>query len=755
MAALSKVPSRLVIDAAKLARYVEDCVPEIKSLIGASFEPNVHYFTHGESNPTYLLEWNNDKKVVLRRKPPGKLLKNAHRIDREFKVMKALSTVGFPVPHPIHYCSNPDVIGTEFFLMEYIEGRVFRDVSLPEISPEERQAIYTAATSTLAQLHSYNIDALGLADFGRIEDYSKRQIDVWKGNYLAATKEPASEVLKLAEWLEKNIPKQHHTGIVHGDFRLGNLIFHPREPRVVGVLDWEICSLGDTLADVGFTTMIHLPLVTPLSIGEEVPGIPSTEQMTRIYAAIRNIPHPIPHLAFYQALSCFRMASILQGVVTRGRQGNASSENALAFEPMVAPLAEAGLAFVDKASKTDITTMLPYSQRARRVLGEVKEFITEKILPVEKDFLEYMEKAEDKWSIPPMLETLKKEAKEAGLWNLFLPGVSGFTQLEYAVMAEQMGYCPLSSEVFNCSAPDTGNMEVLYLYGSEEQKEKWLKPLLEGTIRSCFSMTEPAVASSDATNISCSIVRDGNEYIVNGHKWWSSGAGDPRCKFSIVMGVSNPDGDRMRRHSMIIVPLDTPGVEKIRPLSVFGYLDNPHGHLEIKFNNVRVPASNLIGGEGRGFEIAQGRLGPGRIHHCMRLIGMAERALDLMTDRSLNRKAFGKLLVEKQLVRSSIAHSRVEIDQARMLVLNTAYFVDTLGSKGARTQIAAIKVAVPNMTCKVVDRAIQIFGAQGLSQDSILGHMYAGARSLRIADGPDAVHLETIAKEVFKSRAKL
>jgi alkylation response protein AidB-like acyl-CoA dehydrogenase len=364
---------------------------------------------------------------------------------------------------------------------------------------------------------------------------------------------------------------------------------------------------------------------------------------------------------------------------------------------------------------------------------------------------------DQQWVVPPIMEELKKNAQEWGLWNLFLPGLSGFSQLEYAPMAEEMGRCPFASEVFNCSAPDTGNMEVLYLYGNEEQKREWLQPLLEGKIRSCFGMTEPAVASSDATNIQCTIIpsNHGDHYVVNGIKWWTSGAGDPRCAVAIVMGVTNPDADRLHRHSMILVPMATPGVRKIRPLTVFGYNDSPHGHYEVEFDQVKVPARNLILGEGRGFEIAQGRLGPGRIHHCMRTIGLSERALELMTQRAVSRRAFGHRLAWHQTVRVGIAESRLEIDQTRLLVLRAAHAIDTLGTKAARKEIAGIKVVVANMGCRVIDRAIQIFGGAGVSNDTPLASWYAGVRSLRIADGPDIVHLETVAKEELKHQSKL
>lgn len=382
-------------------------------------------------------------------------------------------------------------------------------------------------------------------------------------------------------------------------------------------------------------------------------------------------------------------------------------------------------------------------------LPKVKQFIEEEVIPVEKKIYEQEKTGSDRWQPHEELEPLKEEAKKRGLWNLFLPDSelgAGLSNFEYAHLAEQMGRTTFASEVMNCSAPDTGNMEVLVRYGSKEQQDQWLKPLLNGEIRSAFGMTEPGVASSDATNMEAKAELVDGQWVINGEKWWTSGAGDPRCKIIIFMCVTNPDNDRHRRHSMILVPMDTPGVEVKRMMHVFGYDDAPHGHAHIKFNNVKVPYENVILGEGRGFEIAQGRLGPGRIHHCMRAIGAAEVALEMMCDRGTKRTAFGKELVRLGGNFDVIANSRIEINQARLLTLQAAWMMDKYGNKHAASEIAQIKVVAPNVACNVIDRAIQMHGGGGVSQDFPLAKMYSFMRCLRLADGPDEVHRRSVAR---------
>ena len=398
-----------------------------------------------------------------------------------------------------------------------------------------------------------------------------------------------------------------------------------------------------------------------------------------------------------------------------------------------------------------------HSPKVQALRERLLAFFDEHIYPNETTYHEQV--AKQRWQHPPILEELKKKARAADLWNLFLPASehgAGLTNLEYAPLCEIMGRSfRFAPEVFNCSAPDTGNMEVLARYGTPAQQEQWLTPLLDGRIRSCFAMTEPDVASSDATNIRSTIMRDGDDYVINGRKWWTSGAGDPRCKIAIFMGQTNAAAAPHERQSMVLVPMDTRGITIKRMLTVFGYDDAPHGHAEIVFENVRVPVANVLLGEGRGFEIAQGRLGPGRIHHCMRLIGLAERALETMCRRVSSRVAFGKTLAEQGTIRANIARSRIEIDQARLLTMNAAHLMDTVGNKAARSEIAMIKVVAPNVATAVLDRAIQAHGAGGVSQDFFLAHAWASARSLRLADGPDEVHLEAIAKRELAKHTKV
>ncbi|XP_034024406.1 acyl-CoA dehydrogenase family member 11 isoform X2 [Thalassophryne amazonica] len=457
----------------------------------------------------------------------------------------------------------------------------------------------------------------------------------------------------------------------------------------------------------------------------------------------------------------FKLAGISQGIYARYLLGNASAANAAQFGHCVEPLAKAALQLVHRTlPRPTGDGLFLQTAKGQAVLQQVKDFMRQYVFPAQEEVAEYYSKyahSPKRWHTPQVVEDLKVKAREAELWNLFLPAVSGLSQLDYAYIAEETGHCFFASDVFNCQPPDTGNIEVLHIFGSEEQKRKWMDPLLRGEIHSCFCMTEPDVASSDATNMECTLHRDGDHYVINGKKWWSSGAGKANCKVAIVMCQKSrrDDAHRHSQHSMILVPMDTPGVKLVRPLTVFGQDDAIHGgHFEVHFENVRVPLTNIILGEGRGFEIAQGRLGPGRLHHCMRAVGMAERALELICQRAATRKTFGKTLYQHEVVSHWIAECRILIDQTRLLTLHAAHAVDTLGSRGARKQIAMIKVAAARMACKVADCAIQVHGAAGLSIDFPLAQMYASARGLRIADGPDEVHLSSIAHLELRDHLK-
>ncbi|XP_015423556.1 PREDICTED: acyl-CoA dehydrogenase family member 11 [Myotis davidii] len=700
-------------------------------------------YRSGQSNPTFYLQ-KGSQEYVLRKKPPGSLLPKAHKIDREFKVQKALFSIGFPVPKPLLYCSDASVIGTEFYVMEHVQGRIFRDITIPGVSPAERSAIYVAIIETLAQLHSLNINSLQLEGYGISAGYCKRQVRN-PHTELFSSRNTALNKLKIPMEIKGT------------------------QSRVIAVLDWELSTIGHPLSDLAHLSLFYvwprtLPILNQGYFQENI-GIPSMEELISIYCHCRGINSILPNWNFFLALECFKMAGIAQGIYSRYLLGNSASENSSQFANFVQPLAETGLQLSKRTFRTTLSQidttreLFVQTRRGQEILTRVKHFMKQYILPAEKEVIEFYvqkENSVDKWKKPPIIDKLKEMAKAEGLWNLFLPAVSGLSQVDYALIAEETGKCFFAPDVFNCQAPDTGNMELLHLYGDEKQKQQWLEPLLQGSITSCFCMTEPDVASSDATNIECSIQRDGDSYVVNGKKWWSSGAGNPKCKIAIVMGkTKNATAPRHKQHSMILVPINTPGVEIIRPLSVFGYMDHLHGgHFEIHFNQVRVPASNLILGEGRGFEIAQGRLGPGRIHHCMRTVGLAERALQIMCERATQRVAFKKKLHSHEVVAHWIAESRIAIEEIRLLTLKAAHTIDTLGNTGAIKQIAMIKVAAPRAVCKIIDRAIQVCGGAGVSQDYPLANMYALTRTLRLADGPDEVHLSAIAKLELADQAR-
>ncbi|XP_020108345.1 probable acyl-CoA dehydrogenase IBR3 isoform X2 [Ananas comosus] len=818
---LREVHPAQCFDEAALLRYAAAHVEGFPAPL-AGFA--VRQFGHGQSNPTFCLECAAQgavKRYVLRKKPPGVILQSAHAVEREFEVLKALGVhTDVPVPRVFCLCTDASIIGTPFYIMEYLEGWIYSDNKLPGVSPQKRKAIYIAAAKTLAALHSVDVDSIGLQKFGRRDNYCKRQVERWERQYLASTGEGKPDryqpMLDLAGWLKQHIPKDDSsgasgTGLVHGDFRVDNLVFHPEEDRVIGVLDWELSTLGNQMCDLAYSC---LPYIVDLTLEEKKSyggfehvgnpeGIPPLPEYLAAYCSAAGKPWPVADWKFCVAFSLFRGASIYAGIYHRFILGNASGGDSAKYAgkranilvdrawefinrrtvlPERPPLEVSQQKLVDEKENPYLMKgqgkFVP-SQKVSELRNKLIKFMEDHIYPMENEFYK-LALSNARWTIHPQEENLKEAAKREGLWNLWIPFDSaararellfggnncvsdgnsndlllgaGLSNLEYGHLCEIMGRSVWAPQIFNCGAPDTGNMEVLLRYGTKEQQEKWLIPLLEGKIRSGFAMTEPQVASSDATNIECSITRQGEYYIINGKKWWTSGAMDPRCKILIVMGKTDFTAPKHKQQSMILVDINTPGVHIKRPLLVFGFDDAPHGHAEIIFDNVRVPAKNILLGEGRGFEIAQGRLGPGRLHHCMRLIGAAERGMDMMVERALKRRAFGKMIAEHGSFLSDLAKCRIEVEQARLLVLEAADQLDRLGNKRARGIIAMAKVAAPNMALNVLDRAMQVHGAGGLSSDTVLSHLWATARTLRIADGPDEVHLGTIAKlEVRRAR---
>lgn len=632
--------------------------------------------------------------------------------------------------------------------------------------------------------------------------YLKRNIRTWYGQFLKSptkdsTKEFEDSMAAIFDWLNKNLPKEClNRRIVHGDYKLDNVIFHPTKPKIIAVLDWEIVTLGDPLCDLFYCFQalesVNKEGGSPLggnafnSNGKLHDGIaPVDVHSWQYFTKMKQNKVQFPSLkdveknnfAVYRVYGLFRIACITRGVQARFEAGNAASPTAADFstkllsivakacikmilnaEHIAPPLTAEKFLYVhkDKAlltneSITDVDVTPPLSKHAKTLLKKLINFMDLHIYPNEKLFEEQLNKS--RWQIPQIMIDLQEKAKKEGLWNLFMPEWSGLTQAEYARLAEIMGRNLWAAEVFNCQFPDTGNMETLFLFGNKEQKEKWLKPVAEGKWKSCFVMTEPEVSSADAVSISTEIriTSDGKNYIINGNKWWISSGGDPRLKVLLLLGntscnVTKPDTlERHKKHSIVIVPADAEGVKFIEPMTAFGFDDAPQGHFRVSFTNVKVPVENLLFEEGRGFEIAQARLGPGRLHHCMRTVGLANRSLELMIHRALTRKA-SKPLHEKGTIRQDIADCRMDVEMMRQLVLVAVHKMDCIGSKEARKEIAMAKVNVPLLAQRVIDKTIQVHGGVGLSHQFPLSKWYARTRTVRFMDGPDAVHRETIAK---------
>ncbi|ESO02304.1 hypothetical protein HELRODRAFT_106578 [Helobdella robusta] len=793
---VTKVTELLQIDVDKFEEFLNNQLH-----IKGAEKPTLMLFEHGQSNPTYLVKYA-DQKFVLRKKPPGKLLASAHAIDREYLVMRALSQhTTIPLPQVFCYCEDESVLGTSFYVMQYLDGIIFKDCTLPGVPADMKRKVINQMCDVLSQLHKVDLQAVGLQNFGPKGSYISRNISRWLKQYkfsLTMSSDGTTAIDELnhmsdiAQWLQSRIPTDEKTSLVHGDFRLDNLIFNRTTYDLIGLIDWEMSTLGDPLTDLANSCLMYVlpenqlaPSLNLLSEDQlQREGIPTLKEYTKRYFSNLG-QQPPSNWDFYLVFIYFRLAAILQGVHKRFLQGQSSSTNAHLARALAEELCRKGYQLIQRSeltsssssasvdfilsdvknssanAKNDVIAPMHVSlqslpENVRQLHMEVHAFIEKRILPIERSLYEWHSDPKTKWTIHPMIEELKLAAKSQGLWNLFIPKEldheakygKGLTNVEYAFLAEEMGWSMFAPEVFNCSAPDTGNMEVLLRYGDDEQKQKWLLPLLNGSIRSCFAMTEPAVASSDATNIESSIERVGHEYVINGHKWWTSGALDPRCKVIIFMGKTNKHEATHKQQSMVLVPVETKGISVVRPLNVFGFDDAPHGHAEVTFTDVRVPLTNVILGEGSGFEIAQGRLGPGRIHHCMRILGAAERCLQLAVIRAQERVAFGEPLIEQGSIQQDIARSRIDIERGRLLVLKAAHMMDCVGNKKAALEIAMIKAHIPRMGC-------QIFGGKGVCQDVVLSHMYAFTRSLCLADGPDEVHLRTIAKLERKKHSKL
>mmetsp|Transcript_35701 Transcript_35701/g.142728 ORF Transcript_35701/g.142728 Transcript_35701/m.142728 type:complete len:645 (+) Transcript_35701:373-2307(+) len=642
--------------------------------------------------------------------------------------MSALRCTRVPVPIMHAFCDDDSVLGYKFFIMEYVKGRVLTDPDLPGIGVKERSAIYREMIRVLTELHAVDVHALGLDSISHNRgNYLSRQVSRWGRQYEASKTTELPRVESLSRWLQANatLGDSYQSCLVHGDYRLDNLIFHPTEPRVLAVIDWELATIGNPIADLATSLICYrapaearrvVPgFSTPVLRNLRDHGIPSEEELVAQYEELAMVEARTVWPVFL-AFCAFRNASILQGVYWRALNGNAASENALGSQSLVELFADLGMRIADEANVSG----------AQVVLNKVEAFMLEEVYPMEESFFAHAS-SDQRWEVWPPMEELKEKAKRSGLWNLWIPKDLGgrFTNSEYAPMAAAMGRSVIGPEVFNCSAPDTGNMELLLRFGTEEQKRLWLDPLLDGTIRSCFGMTEPEVASSDATNLQSTITIARAQLKVDGRKWWTSGAMDPRCRLCLFLGVSDPTAERHRRHSIVLIPMDAEGVEVERSLSVYGFDDAPHGHAEVAFRNVHIPLKDsFLLGQGRGFEAAQRRLGPGRIHHCMRLVGMAERALELQVKRAEERKAFGKELAKHGMMLNSIADARVKIEQVRLLCLEASRKLDSSRganeSKTTRKWIAMIKLAAPRMACEVIDGAIQAHGGMGVCQDTVL-----------------------------------
>jgi len=771
-------------------------------------------FEHGQSNPTFLLKFSS-RSYVLRKQPVGTLLPGAHDVVREAKLMAALIHKGVPVPRVFIVEPDQSIIGTAFFIMEFVDGAIYRDPSLPEIAdPAHRQRIYHSMATVLSTIHG--VVAPASQQQQQQPSYIRKQLHIWSSQYRRSmTPELGAlpEVSELVEWLEKQMPAIEQSlssdskgCLVHGDFRLDNLILSPDGSRVLAVLDWELSSpSGAGVCDLAYCALAwYLPkegFLRTLALGStHIPtGIPSAAEFVAAYnqqSHARAVTTTSSEWLFYLCLGIFRITSICQGVFARSIQGNASSSNAHLFRAAVPILARCALDLIRAFPRPGKDEVRQHPSAAQ-VLERLEQFLRLEVIPAEDALNTHAHSAQGSWPdrgqrwVPhaDMLRLADKARVEYGLWNLWLPKAcsqrlrrlhpdwnwaellphsSGLTNGEYARVAVVSGFSLFLPALINCAAPDTGNMELLANFGSAEQRVRYLLPLLRGTARSCFAMTEKSVSSSDPTQLqaTASLSPSGEEWIINGRKWWTTGACDPRCSICLFVARTEPDtAPAHRRHSIFIVPMDSLGVTVVRPLVVFGYDDAPGGHAEVDFNNVRIPVVGaLLGGErgrGRGFELAQSRLGPGRLHHCARLVGHAKRALEEIVARGSQRMAFGRALLDLGGNSERLARAVIAVDSAMASVQVAADHLDKADGKlrgedggdhkgqmepSAQRALAICKVLVPEATQAALDFAIQLHGGGGLSSDHPLAAMWAAARTLRIVDGPDEVHLRTISK---------
>lgn len=794
--------------------------------------PSFTKFSGGQSNFTYLVRCGRTA-VVLRKQPSGALLSGAHQVDREAMIMDALAKAErglIPLPRIFAIETDRSIIGTKFFVMEYVEGAIYRIPTLPEMSPSRRRSVYKNMARVLARIHSIDprrvLPSAGGGKSITTRSFCERQIKIWGVQYEKAivNNERETAMDELGMWLQKNIPedeaRRNRLCVLHGDFRIDNIIYDNRrgaEPAVKAVLDWELSSVGVATADLAYNCLgYYLPSVGFLK-GFSLPqkaklndlGIPTVDEYVEMYrrefeAVSGSGAEHIPSVhskewCFYLCLGLYRIASISAGVYSRAVQGNASSgETALSFKAVVPLLADTGLGLIkdlgggdEKSNDSNSREGEEFegaSEFCKGLLSRLRRFMEEEVLPAEQGLTDHAVNSTgvwpdrgERWIQQPIMTELLSKAKNSGLWNLWmtehlvetlrskhshwpweriLPHGRGLSHSDYAYIAIETGRSLYGAEAINCMAPDTGNMEILALFGDDDQQQKWLLPLLLGETRSCFGMTEPSVASSDPTQLQSTAVKtQEGDWIINGRKWWTTGACDERCAVCIFVGTTAVSGPVHRRHSFFLVPMNAPGVQVVRPLTVFGYDDAPHGHAETAFDSVRLGADALLWKEGHGFTLAQNRLGPGRLHHCARLVGHSERALSETLKRGTQRKAFGKSLLDLGGNEERLAKSRVALNQAKLTVLSAAAELDLRdknpGSKlrpKALEALAVCKIAAPRAAEECLDLAVQIHGGGGLSSDHPLAAMWAAARTLRLVDGPDEVHLRTLAKMERKRR---